>query len=94
MDLSLKGGCSSIFTYGQTGSGKTFTVQGIQQKLAEDIFKGDTAANYKIMVSFFQLVGNVSTDLLDNKKQFMIGEDHLGRVQYKDLTEKEVTSGA
>ena len=94
MDLSLKGGCSSIFAYGQTGSGKTFTIQGMQQKLAKDLFKGDIATNFTIMVSFFQLVGNVSTDLLDNKKPFMIGEDHLGRVQYKDLTEIEITSGA
>lgn len=92
IDLALKGGCSSIFTYGQTGSGKTYTIQGIQQKLATDLFKGDIPTNYKLFVSFFQLVGNVSSDLLDNKKEFMIGEDHLGRVTYKDLKEMEVTS--
>lgn len=79
-ELAFKGGFCSIFTYGQTGSGKTYTIQGIQHKLAEDLFKGDTSTNYKIMVSFFQLVGNVSSDLLDNKKPITIGEDHLGRV--------------
>lgn len=29
IDMSLKGGMSTIFAYGQTGSGKTFTMQGI-----------------------------------------------------------------
>ena len=48
--------------------------------------------NYQLMVSFFQLVGNVSMDLLDNKREFMIGEDHLGRIQFKDLREIQVTS--
>ena len=37
--LALRGGVSTLFAYGQTGSGKTFTVSGILEPLAYDIFK-------------------------------------------------------
>ena len=38
IDLCFEGGLSSIFAYGQTGSGKTYTIQGIQTRMASDIF--------------------------------------------------------
>ena len=38
VDLGLRGGISTLFTYGQTGSGKTFTVSGILEPLAHDLF--------------------------------------------------------
>mmetsp|Transcript_8811 Transcript_8811/g.17995 ORF Transcript_8811/g.17995 Transcript_8811/m.17995 type:complete len:542 (-) Transcript_8811:1595-3220(-) len=33
-----RGGRATVFAYGQTGSGKTFTMGGIQQMVAEDLF--------------------------------------------------------
>ena len=38
VDLGLRGGISTLFAYGQTGSGKTFTVSGILEPLAHDLF--------------------------------------------------------
>ena len=38
VDLGLRGGVSTLFAYGQTGSGKTFTVSGILEPLAHDLF--------------------------------------------------------
>ena len=39
VDMALKGGLAVVFAYGQTGSGKTFTMQGIQQRVAVDLFQ-------------------------------------------------------
>ena len=39
VDLGLRGGVSTLFAYGQTGSGKTFTVSGILEPLAHDLFE-------------------------------------------------------
>jgi kinesin family protein 2/24 len=34
----VEGGRATVFAYGQTGSGKTYTMVGIQQRAAEDLF--------------------------------------------------------
>ena len=39
VDLGLRGGVSTLFAYGQTGSGKTFTISGILEPLARDLFE-------------------------------------------------------
>lgn len=45
VDLGLRGGVATLFAYGQTGSGKTFTVSGIFNPLACDIFKRSRLLN-------------------------------------------------
>ena len=45
--MGLKGGVATIFAYGQTGSGKTFTVSGIFEPLAHDIFKRGRRPNFE-----------------------------------------------
>jgi kinesin family protein 2/24 len=72
IDLSLNGGLSSMFAYGQTGSGKTFTIQGILQRVAFDIFNRQRGnhidqngqSRLEIYVSFIQVLGNDASDLL------------------------------
>ena len=56
VDLGLRGGISTLFAYGQTGSGKTFTVSGVLEPLAYDLFNRDrflktpTATNANVIV--------------------------------------------
>ena len=70
----------TAFAYGQTGSGKTFTMEGLQRCVATEVFtalavpgaghvtmKNGTVRKPSVAVSMFQLLGNTSTDLLNNK---------------------------
>lgn len=98
--MSLKGGMSTIFAYGQTGSGKTFTMQGIQQRLAHDIFKRQSGSlldeegksRLRLFVSFIQLIGNDSEDLLELGNKVMIGENKFGKVEIQGAKEVELQS--
>jgi len=64
IDLALRGGVSSFLAYGQTGSGKTFTINGILERLADDIIE-TKGSEIKIHLGFIELLGNGSTDLLN-----------------------------
>lgn len=98
--LVLGGGIATVFCYGQTGSGKTFTMTGIEQGVADDIFK--EALNYRkrteksweredsgfeLNFSFFELYGNDCFDLLNSKSELKILEDKFGSIQLSGLTE-------
>ena len=93
IDLSLQGGFAVLFAYGQTGAGKTYTVNGILERVAHDLIKRqkgnqlkeDGTSNIKMTASFFQLIGNDSTDLLNDLNPFKIGEDKFGRVEMLGL---------
>ncbi|KRX10313.1 Sterile alpha motif/pointed domain [Pseudocohnilembus persalinus] len=90
--LALQGGLGAIFAYGQTGSGKTYTMQGVCQRIAQDIFKYNNNGQ-KIYVGFFELLGNKAMDLVDQNRKIDILEDKFGKVQANGLLETEVTSG-
>jgi len=95
MDLAFQGGIGTIFAYGQTGSGKTFTINGIIEKLAVDLFdktNDDTKAGIKLHLSYIQLLGNVATDLLNENTKVDILEDKFGKVNIVGATEEELNS--
>ena len=100
--LALNGGIGTLFAYGQTGSGKTFTMTGILEGVAYDIFglqdpslhlDRDGISVMRIYASFFELLGSEASDLLNDNSEVGIMEDKLGCVQIKDLIEVEVFSG-
>ena len=45
-------GIVTCFAYGQTGSGKTFTMNGLHELVANDLFKS-VANKFSVTVSFF-----------------------------------------
>ena len=47
-----------MLAYGQTGSGKTFTISGILDRIAYDLFKERDPVAIKIYFSLFELLGN------------------------------------
>ena len=88
-----EGGISTIFAYGQTGSGKTFTISGILDKLAVDLFNrkdGKEDNGLKLHLSYIQLLGNVATDLLDDNTKVDILEDKFGKANIVGAKEEEI----
>ena len=47
-----------MLAYGQTGSGKTFTISGILDRIAYDLFKERDPNSIRIYFSLFELLGN------------------------------------
>ena len=45
----FKGGICSMLSYGQTGSGKTFTMSGLLNLMAEDLFNHEDVKNGEIL---------------------------------------------
>lgn len=54
------GGIGTLFAYGQTGSGKTFTVTGITNLLARDMFAMAEVDNRELHVCCFEILGKKS----------------------------------
>ncbi|KAJ3088554.1 hypothetical protein HK102_008487 [Quaeritorhiza haematococci] len=80
LKLALGGGVGTIFAYGQTNSGKTYTMTGIEEGVARDLFNmaqeyrtqqskesanGDSGFTFK--VSFLEIFGSKVTDLLSDE---------------------------
>ena len=47
IDFALIGGRATCFAYGQTGSGKTFTMVGIQELAAREVFRKCASKEFK-----------------------------------------------
>jgi kinesin family protein 2/24 len=104
------GGIGTLFAYGQTGSGKTFTVTGITNLVARDMFAMDAVDNRELHVCCFEILGKKaygtvipfpsfllvlnSPDLLDNRRVFSIMEDSFGAMQLVGAHEQRPTSEA
>ncbi|KAJ3159217.1 hypothetical protein HDU86_001820 [Geranomyces michiganensis] len=107
--LALSNGLGTLLAYGQTGSGKTFTMTGIQERLAQDIFMlaeqhrqtrepewdGVTGGSgFEFTLSFVELMGKQAFDLLCDKKPVSILEDVFGAVHLSNAAEEPVTTPA
>jgi len=94
--LALQGGICSMLSYGQTGSGKTFTMSGLLDFIAEDLFENDGTKNGTILlhVSYFELLGSGLSDLLSpgQHKKLEILEDKFGAVNVVGAEETRVQS--
>jgi kinesin family member 2/24 len=89
----LQGGVSTIFAFGQTGSGKSFTIQGIQQYLAQDLFLMLDATTNEVTVSFFEVYNGLILDLLNQRNRLKVMEDRKkGDVFVTGLSEHVVNS--
>jgi kinesin family protein 2/24 len=80
-------GRATVFCYGQTGSGKTYTMNGIQQILAYDLYGEQSDEGLEIHVAFFELYGGFIQDLLHDRKRCKLLEDGKGEVNITGLTE-------
>jgi kinesin family protein 2/24 len=87
-------GRATVFCYGQTGSGKTYTMSGIQQILAHDLFGelSDRKLHVKITLAFFELYGGYIQDLLHDRKKCKLLEDGKGEVNITGLREVAASS--
>jgi len=92
------GGRGTVFAYGQTGSGKTHTMEGIQTRVAEDLFhtistgeSGCTDENTLVSVAYFEIYGGYVQDLLNKRRKLRVLEDGNGEIVVTGLQEFEAT---
>lgn len=88
-----RGGRATVFAYGQTGSGKTYTMSGIQNMVAEDLFML-LDEDSLVTVSFFELYGGRIQDLLNKRQRLKILEDGKGEVVVTGLEEFEANDAS
>nr|Q39493.1 RecName: Full=Diatom spindle kinesin-1 [Cylindrotheca fusiformis]AAB05681.1 diatom spindle kinesin 1 [Cylindrotheca fusiformis] len=82
-------GRATVFCYGQTGSGKTYTMNGIQQILAYDLYGqlAEHTDDLEITVAFFELYSGNVLDLLHGCQRCKLLEDGNGEVNITGLRE-------
>lgn len=85
---------ATVLMFGQTGSGKTFTMGGLQEMIAQDIFK-KLPEGVSVSVSAFEIQGSDSYDLLSPERQeIKILEDKNGVVHAHGIAQRPVASAA
>ena len=80
---------ATVFAYGQTGSGKTYTMEGIQELVARDLFRQIDSTTTTVSVAFFEIYGVYVQDLLHNRKKLKVLEDGKGAIVVTGLEEFE-----
>ncbi|CAK5265801.1 unnamed protein product [Mycena citricolor] len=80
LSMALSGGVGCVLAYGQTGSGKTHTMEGLEHRIARDLFEearvlGKRLAEahagevpdeiFEFRVTFLELLGKRASDLLE-----------------------------
>ncbi len=91
----MAGQIGVIFAYGQTGSGKTHTMNGLMDRVVQELYDEPgvgvgVAKKHRISFSYLQIAGQVCTDCLDRNAvegAVKIGELLDGRVEVRHLTE-------
>ncbi|KAK0240830.1 P-loop containing nucleoside triphosphate hydrolase protein [Armillaria nabsnona] len=83
LHLALSGGVGCILAYGQTSSGKTYTMEGIESRIAQDLF--DAARVRDVL----ELLGKHATDLVEPSDK----ADASGNVVRKDVAIHEDKAG-
>mmetsp|Transcript_14087 Transcript_14087/g.20814 ORF Transcript_14087/g.20814 Transcript_14087/m.20814 type:complete len:552 (-) Transcript_14087:62-1717(-) len=93
------GGRGTVFAYGQTGSGKTYTMEGIQTRVAEDLFYtisngagGCIKETTLVSVAYFEIYGGYVQDLLNKRRKLKVLEDGNGEIVVTGLQEFEATN--
>lgn len=86
----LQGGTATCIAYGQTGAGKTFTMTGLQDRLALDMFAA--AAGRSIRLAFLENQGERCYDLQNGRAKVSLREDANGAVHVAGLTEVTVSN--
>ncbi|TFK50819.1 P-loop containing nucleoside triphosphate hydrolase protein [Heliocybe sulcata] len=101
--LVLSGGISCILAYGQTGSGKTFTMEGLEHRIARDLFavaavmgrrfaEAEGVEDHDIFefgVTFLELLGKHASDLVEPPE----GVDARGEPIRKEVPIQEDKAG-
>ena len=82
-------GRATVFAYGQTGSGKTYTMQGIQELVARDLFASIDDEQVSVSVAFFEIYGGYIQDLLNERNKLKVLEDGKGEIVVNGLEEYE-----
>jgi kinesin family protein 2/24 len=79
-----------------SGIGKTFTMSGIQQILAHDLYGElrDQKVEHDITLAFFELYGGYVQDLLHGRKRCKLLEDGRGEVNITGLQEVPAKTAA
>merc|ERR1711920_960545 len=89
----MNGGRSVCMMYGQTGSGKTYTMNGMQQCVANDLFlEPEGSIDFKIAVSVVEITGRKCWDLLDAHKEVKVLEDNEGNIHLSNANVVPVES--
>ncbi|GAB5371708.1 hypothetical protein AAMO2058_001602900 [Amorphochlora amoebiformis] len=76
---------ASFLCHGQTGTGKTFTITGMQELVARQLFSGE--GKERIQVEFFELFGKECRDLLADRKTVHLRSDGNNRVHARGATQ-------
>jgi kinesin family member 2/24 len=87
-----KRGRGTCFAYGQTGSGKTYTMSGIQELVARDVFRALNSQAFKgkgltVHASFFEIYGGRAFDVLHGRQMLQIRENEKQQVIIVGLQE-------
>ncbi|KAF1334090.1 Kinesin-like protein, partial [Globisporangium splendens] len=87
------GGKSVCMMYGQTGSGKTYTMGGLFQYTAEDLFtEAVGSVDFTVSVSAIEIVGSKCFDLINNRSKVLVCEDSEGNTNLLNASEVEADS--
>ncbi|KAK1935042.1 Diatom spindle kinesin-1 [Phytophthora citrophthora] len=90
---TMEGGKAVCMMYGQTGSGKTYTMSGLFQFIADDLFTelvGDV--DFVVSVSAVEIVGSKCHDLIHDRAKVLVCDDGEGNTGLVGTTEVEADS--
>ncbi|TMW65878.1 hypothetical protein Poli38472_003643 [Pythium oligandrum] len=90
---AMEGGKAVCMMYGQTGSGKTYTMGGMMEYVADDLFMevvGDV--DFDVTVSAIEIVGAKCFDLLQESSKVMVCEDGSGNINLLNCSETPADS--
>ena len=86
----LSGGTATCIAYGQTGAGKTYTMTGLQDRLARDVFAA--ADGRAVRLAFLENQGERCFDLQNERAKVPLREDAAGSDHVAGLTEVTVST--
>ena len=89
--LAANCGLATILTYGQTGSGKTHTITGIEERVAQDLFRMISLSSQQVTIQFIELEGKQCNDLF-GEGNVKIVEHEGGSVEVLNALSMEVRS--